>query len=512
MKLRQRFLAGLLCLMLLIPTPALAAFTDINGHWAAGAIYHAQENSWVSGYENGQFRPQGEVTRVEFLAMANKIFNLEVDASRYKSVYEEIGQGRWYDRVVMDAEAAGLLDIFPAPHFEPNKPITREEVAATLNGYLKLGKTDSDLSQQTSPVAVTFKDSESIGELYRDAVYHLSAEGFLAGYDDGTFRPQNPITRAEAIVLILRVTDNEPVMADPTRVAAVTENGNTYFKDKENDATLKAYQVANNRLELNDSIYYLNDDGSVRTGWIEANGQKYYSEAETGLVRGWHNIDGANYYFSPYDYTMHRGGARATVSGAFYFDNNGKAVSGNFPSGVHGKSIYWAAPTAADIDNSALNGVNAKRLALGEAVANYAAARQGIPFKWFGTDLNDPTGVYCCGAAYAAYHAFGIDIPGPNDTNMYADRGYRMVKDQYLRAPQYGGTYVATNFSQLWPGDLSYSAASPGAYNHVAIFLGMNGGRPMVAHATLADGFVIEPTYIVTNGWGYHYLNTIRLV
>lgn len=271
-------------------------------------------------------------------------------------------------------------------------------------------------------------------------------------------------------------------------------------------------QTADGRAAIAQTTYLLNEADQLVEGFADINGETYYAEGSKGLAKGWRTIDGHHYYFAALDGARHDNGARATLTGAFYFNADGHAVAGSFPSGYVDKPITWQAPTAENLDNTRLNSPEASRLALGEAIANYAAERQGLPFKWFGNDLNDPSGVYCCGAAYSAYQAFGIRIPGPDDTDMYADEGYRMVRDQYLKAEAYGGTYVPTEFSALWPGDLSYSKRYPHTYNHVAIFLGMNGGNAMVAHATLADGFVIEPTDIITDVWGYQYMDTVRYV
>ena len=99
----------------------------------------------------------------------------------------------------------------------------------------------------------------------------------------------------------------------------------------------------------------------------------------------------------------------------------------------------------------------------------------------------------------------GIATMPPSASNIRADKGYRMVKDQYLTAPNYGGKYIPSSFSQMWPGDVSYSFQP-------SLFLGFNNGRPIVAHATLADGFIVEPADIITSVWGYAYINGVRYV
>lgn len=85
-----------------------------------------------------------------------------------------------------------------------------------------------------------------------------------------------------------------------------------------------------------------------------------------------------------------------------------------------------------------------------------------------------------------------------------------MVRKQYQDAPKYGFKYIPTNFNTMMPGDINYSTAKQGQYNHAALYIGKNGGRPMTIHATLADGYIAEPMSIITSVWHYSYLNTLR--
>ncbi|MDO5018335.1 MAG: cell wall-binding repeat-containing protein [Lagierella massiliensis] len=299
---------------------------------------------------------------------------------------------------------------------------------------------------------------------------------------------------------------------DEFKVVKVVSDNTKYFIKNSSDQIVQKDRNNNGILNFNENRYILNDDNSIKTGWIKDGKHTYFSQVETGLSRGFLEQDGKIYYFDPLDYYMYSGGVRSTGEGCYWFGDDGVIKKGSRMSGYkHNIAVEWYLPTKEELDNNWLKRDYKSGRFLGQKIANYAASRDNLPFQWFGFDLNDPKGVYCVGATYSAYKENGIQIPGPNDCDVKADNGYRMVKVQFLDAPKFGGTYLETNFDKLLPGDIAYSARSKGSYNHGAIYLGKNGGRPMTAHATLAGGFIIEP-YARVYSWGYHDLKTVRYV
>lgn len=507
----QRRLFGLiLCIMFVFFAPLsaqAAAYSDLRGHWAAVDVVHADSLGLVAGYEDATFRPDNQVTRAEFVAFVNRAFTPEDATAPRTSAFTDVAADAWYSDTIRIAETAGLLKVYSDVRFEPNKAITRQEVAAILSAAMQS-------TAAASTPAPVFTDEADIEAVYRDGVTDMNNRGLLAGYPDGSFKPLQPVSRAEAIVLLLRAGNQSPAVADPAAAVVEARGVQSYLVDPANNAMVLWEQSADGLFNIGTRTYALAPDHTIQTGWITDGDKTHYATLEDGLARGWQEIEGQIYYFQPYDFAMLKDGARSTGDGAYYFSPEGVVQSGHFPTGYVDKPLYWEAPGAEEMNNAWLTAPDAERRFKGQAIANFAAQFNGLPFKWFGTDLRDPTGVYCCGAAYSAYREFGIAIPGPEDTDMHADEGYRMVKDQYLNAPQYGGAYVPTQWDALWPGDLTYSRNEKygEAYHHVSIYLGQNGGRAIIAHATLADGFVVEPTDIVTDVWGYVYLDTIRYV
>ena len=246
----------------------------------------------------------------------------------------------------------------------------------------------------------------------------------------------------------------------------------------------------------------LDKDSTLKTGWVKKGEHTYYALGKQGLVRGWKEIEGKLYYFTPYDETMLKDGVFSTGYGVYWFGEDGGVKSGTRLGG-HTKSPFtWSYPDAKELENHWLHVDNAQQRFKGQAIVNFAAKHEGIPFKWFGCDLRNPTGVYCCGSIYSAYKEYGVAIPGPNDVDMYQDGGYRMVKAQYEDAKAFGGTHVPMDVKSLYPGDILFQRkkGNPYGYNHESMFMGYNGKNPINIHATFQYGYVVNPVKL-RDGW-----------
>lgn len=154
--------------------------------------------AYVIGYEDDTVRPQNNITRAE---VATIFFRLLTDESRayywsQTNDYSDVTAGDWYNNAISTMANAGIVTGYPDGTFRPNAPITRAEfaaIAARFSDVVYNGKCSF------SDVLKTFwgYDKISLAE-------HL---GWITGYPDNTFRPDNDITRAEAMTLINRVLE-----------------------------------------------------------------------------------------------------------------------------------------------------------------------------------------------------------------------------------------------------------------------------------------------------------------
>ena len=155
--------------------------------------------AYVMGYPDGTVRPTGNITRAE---VATIFFRLLTDESRNQfwsttNTYSDVKRGDWFNNAVSTLSNAGIISGYPDGTFRPNAPITRAEMAKVIALFAKLDKSED-----------RFND---IAGHWAEAYIRLAAgNGWIAGYPDGSFKPQQNITRAETMTMINRVLDRVP--------------------------------------------------------------------------------------------------------------------------------------------------------------------------------------------------------------------------------------------------------------------------------------------------------------
>lgn len=175
-----------------VPVPS---FTDIAGHWAEASIREAVKQGIITGYPNGSFQPNRNVTRAEFtvmLANALKLQNTEAALSFKDS--DRIGP--WAKAAVAQAVALGIIQGDNNSNFRPEAPITRAEMAVMLARALHL-----------APVARSagFTDDRDIPAWAVGAAAEMKKSGLMQGKGNNNFFPKEAATRAETVTVLLRM-------------------------------------------------------------------------------------------------------------------------------------------------------------------------------------------------------------------------------------------------------------------------------------------------------------------
>lgn len=505
-----------------------ASYKDIGGHWSEGTMIKAAELGWIKGYEDNTLRPNQAVTRAEYIAMVHRMADLSKVKAKSALAFGDVDQAAWADETIRKAEGARLLEpVFPGPYLRPNDAITREEAAALLNVGTILKNVgahsaldeegieavqrmvDLQINRNSGPESLAYIDKGMVTPRFVWAVDDLSKAKVIAGYEDNSFKPQGKLTRAEAMTLILKATGEVPLQVQkpapqpqPTlqpqpaaqaQGKVVQEDGKYYIVNIENGARFSRDAFKDGYVTIGDQAYLLGPDDALTSGFIRRDNKTYYIDREKGKVRGWKQIGDGLYYFSPANYRMYKNGMFSTGEGVYWFGQDGKLKIGKRPGGQHGRLVYWAGPSAKELENGWLTGPNQELRFRGQEMANYAAAFEGQPFRWYGFEFDSGKGVYCVGLTYATHKAFGIHIPGPNDANIRKHRGYELPRVQYEAAYKFGGMRYPANFANAWPGDIifNYSPNFYLGYNHVGLYMGKNNGRDIYVHATLKNGIFV---------------------
>lgn len=184
------------------PNPPLPTFVDIAGHWAENTIISAWDKKLILGYPDDTFKPDKSVTRAEFTVMLmNALKKGNTDMAPAFNDQNKIGE--WAANGIAQAVTVGIVSGYPDGSFRPNAAITRTEMAFLIAKAIQLpmdqGKTAG------------FADDAQIPQWAKAAVWNVRELGMVSGRGGNVFAPNDPVTRAEAAALLLRMMELDSV-------------------------------------------------------------------------------------------------------------------------------------------------------------------------------------------------------------------------------------------------------------------------------------------------------------
>ena len=185
------------------PTPtATPNFKDVPAsHWAYSYVTELAKKNIIGGYDDNTFKPNNNVTREEFVKMIIGAVGL---VSLDKSCeFTDVPESAWYYDYVASAYNAGIVSGVSDTVFGVGANITRQDVAVIAARVLSyLGKTP------TATAETTLTDIDTVADYATDSVKLLNGIGIINGYDDGSFMPNNTLTRAEAATIICKLINS----------------------------------------------------------------------------------------------------------------------------------------------------------------------------------------------------------------------------------------------------------------------------------------------------------------
>lgn len=195
--------------LLLFGVSALhAQFKDLpENHWSYKYVTQLVVSGGITGYDTDgdgvgdEFRPSGKITRAEFLAVLVRSVRLPKPVKVAQAPFPDVSEKHWAAPFAALSKELGVIpsQMVPAGKFEPNKAITRAEMAAVLANFLPQGA----LTGQ-----VKFKDVK--GDFWAsEGILRVAEAGVVTGYEDGTFKPAKDVTRAEASTMLVRLTTDQ---------------------------------------------------------------------------------------------------------------------------------------------------------------------------------------------------------------------------------------------------------------------------------------------------------------
>ena len=174
---------------------------------------------YASGYDDGTFLPNNNITRAELASMIARLINGDdIPDGAYDSSFPDISDDAWYNKYVGYLEAYDVISGYEDNTYRPENQVTRGELAAVLTRAQKY---------DIIVVDGMFTDVTS-DDWAKDYITTLATKGIVSGYTDGTFAPYSPLTRAEAVTMINNVLapSTAIVTFTPTDISGHWAEGN----------------------------------------------------------------------------------------------------------------------------------------------------------------------------------------------------------------------------------------------------------------------------------------------
>ena len=172
--------------------------------------------SYIAGYPDGTFKPGREVTRAEAVRMFVKLVNNGAELPKNPTTKFKDANNKWYSDEINYAVSKGFIKGYSDGTFKPNQTITRAEFAQMISVFVKDGY----------PGSSNFKDVK--GHWASDAINELYGNKNIKGFPDGTFKPNQKLTRAEAVTILNSVFGRN---TKSTSFEKVSESGLKKFSD-----------------------------------------------------------------------------------------------------------------------------------------------------------------------------------------------------------------------------------------------------------------------------------------
>ncbi|MGD8191121.1 S-layer homology domain-containing protein [Brevibacillus ginsengisoli] len=242
-KLLTYLLTAALFFTLLPLAHASERFSDVSrSHWAYEAIMEMSNKGIISGYNDGTFRPDAKITRAEFAKIMIAAANIDIERSNNISqTFEDVNKKHWAFYYVELAKSyltgykSGSVYLY-----KPDEYAVREDIAVALVRLMGYDRTQTPKLSQLD----NFRDQDDISKALRPYIALALQNDLIKGFNDSTFRPQSPITRAEAASLLYRSKlDEVKVVFPPTTPTPKPPTPPTSITDSFSDSKLSQWKT-----------------------------------------------------------------------------------------------------------------------------------------------------------------------------------------------------------------------------------------------------------------------------
>lgn len=168
-------------------------YSDMNSeHWAYESVSKLSEKGVINGFDDGTFKPDNTVTREQFVKMLVTAFEINGESD---SSFSDVDKNRWSAPFIEKAVASGITNGVSDKLFAPEAFVTRQDAAVML--YRICNAKNISLTGTAVPT-----DADEVSDYAKESVNALAGAGIIRGFEDGSFKPLQSLTRAQAAKLI----------------------------------------------------------------------------------------------------------------------------------------------------------------------------------------------------------------------------------------------------------------------------------------------------------------------
>ena len=247
-------------------------FTDTVNHWAKSDIDFVASRNLLTGTGAAAFSPDSTITRGMFVTALGRLSGIDPAAYPSSSRFSDVPATAYYAPFVEWAASKEIVNGTGAASFEPDRPVTREEMAVIMQRYA--GKLGYTLPKERE--AEIFTDNATITSDMKDAVQAMQQAGVMNGKGGRLFAPKDTATRAEAAAVLRRFVE---IVIDRDTAGGWAQNDTGSWLYYENHRPVTGWK------QVESTWYYFDAAGLMQSGgWRQIGGKWYYFYADGSMA------------------------------------------------------------------------------------------------------------------------------------------------------------------------------------------------------------------------------------
>ncbi|MFC5406364.1 DUF4838 domain-containing protein [Cohnella soli] len=229
--------------------------SDLTGHWVEDTMTKWVNSGLLTGNGAGQYRPNDAISRAEFAALIDRVFNLPQQASDVNP-FADVKSNAWYAGAIANVYVAGMIQGTGKGKFDPIAAITRQDAAVIVARAFQL---------EDAAAGVAFTDASQISAYASVAVASLHSHSYIQGKSGNRFAPKELITRAEVVQMIDNV------------MGALIKNKGNYERDYAGNVVVNTAGVELKNLVIAGDLYITQGvgEGDVLLDGVTVKGKTY---------------------------------------------------------------------------------------------------------------------------------------------------------------------------------------------------------------------------------------------